>query len=148
MRGEGRGERGGELPAGVYRLEENRWPAALAAEAAANGRRFRYLYGATIFDKRTFLAACQAALAFPAYFGYNWDAFEELINDLAWAPAAGYVLLYDRVANFAVNRPAEWAIALDILRGAAAEWARRGVPFTVLLRQDGGAAGGVPRLSR
>jgi hypothetical protein len=149
-RGEGRGAPShwvGALPSGVYRLEENRRPDDIAAEAAARDCRFSYLYGATIFDKHTFLAACQTALAFPAYFGHNWDAFEEMINDLAWAPAAGYVLLYDRVANFAVNRPAEWAIALDILRGAAAEWARRGIPFTVLLRQDGGAARGVPRLT-
>ena len=148
MMGEGRGARGDELPAGVYRLEENLWTAAIADAAAAQDRRCFYLYGAAIFDKRTFLAACQEALGLPAYFGHNWDAFEETINDLSWAPAAGYVLLYDRVANFAVNRPAEWAIALDILRAAAAEWARRGVPFTVLLRQDGGAAGGVPKLTR
>ena len=150
-RGEGRGARlwDGELPpSGVYRLEENLWPAELTRAAKARGWRGFYLYGATIFDKRTFLAACQTALAFPAYFGHNWDAFEEMVNDLSWAPAAGYVLLYDRVANFAVNRPAEWAIALDILRSAAAEWARRGVPFTVLLRQDGGTARGVPRLTR
>jgi hypothetical protein len=137
----------GELPpSGIYRLEENLWPAAIAAAATAQGWRCFYLYGATIFDKRTFLTACQAALGLPGYVGHNWDAFEETINDLSWAPAAGYVLLYDRVANFAVNRPAAWAIALDILRDAAAAWGRRGVLFYVLLRQTGGMTPGIPLL--
>jgi hypothetical protein len=148
-RGEGRGATlwEGDFPSsGVYRLEANLWPEEIATETAARGWRFFYLYGATIFDKHTFLDACQAAFDLPGYFGHNWDAFEETIADLSWAPAAGYVLLYDRVANFAVNRPAEWAIALDILRSAANQWARRGVPCYVLLRETGGMTPGVPLL--
>ena len=148
VNGEGRGAVGwpDALPSGVYRLDANLWPEEIAAETAARGWRFSYLYGATIFDKRTFLAACQATLGLPGYFGHNWDAFEEVINDLSWAPAAGYVLLYDRVANFAANRPAEWAIALDILRSTANQWTRRGVPCYVLLRQTGGMTHGIPLL--
>ena len=146
--GEGRRAAGwpDALPSGVYQLDANLWPEEIAAETAARGWRFAYLYGATIFDKRTFLASCQAALGLPGYFGHNWDAFEETINDLSWAPATGYVLLYDRVANFAVNRPAEWAIALGILWDAAAAWGRRGVPFYILLRQTGGTTPSVPFL--
>ena len=136
----------GSLASGVYRCEANIWPDLLGAAAALQGWRFYYLNGATIFDKRSFLSACQAALHLPAYFGHNWDAFEETIRDLAWAPADGYLILYDRVANFAANRPDEWAIALDILRSAADEWARQGTPFYVLLRHSGGGTAGVPLL--
>ena len=114
--------------------------------AAARGWRFFHLYGAAVFDKRTFLAACQSALTLPSYFGHNWDAFEETINDFSWAPAGGYVLLYDRVANFGANRPAEWAVALDILRSAAISWGQRGTPFYVLLRHTGGYATSAPLL--
>lgn len=37
-------------------------------------------------DKATFLAACARDLAFPDYFGGNWDAFEECLRDLTGAP--------------------------------------------------------------
>lgn len=132
---------------GMYRIEAKEDLAEVTAKAEALGWMVFQMDGGDLPDKSAFLSRSATVMRFPAYFGQNWDAFEETINDLSWAPAAGYVLLYDRVANFAVNRPAEWAIALDILRAAAAEWARRGVPFTVLLRQDGGAARGVPRLT-
>lgn len=33
------------------------------------------------------------ALNFPTYFGGNWDAFLDMVTDLSWAPAAGYVVL-------------------------------------------------------
>jgi hypothetical protein len=29
----------------------------------------------------------------PDYFGNNWDALEECLHDLTWAPASGYVLI-------------------------------------------------------
>ncbi len=34
-----------------------------------------------------------AALQFPPYFGENWGAFDECIEDLEWLPATGYLLL-------------------------------------------------------
>lgn len=136
----------GQLASGLYRVEADLWPDALAAQAGAHGWRFFHLYGATIFDKQSFLAACQEALALPGYFGHNWDAFEELINDLSWAPAAGYLLLYERVANFGANSPAEFAVALDILHAAAEAWGQRGAPCYVLLRHTGGCASAAPLL--
>ncbi len=38
------------------------------------------------------LDAIATALRFPDYFGGNWDAFDECLRDMSWAPAAGYVL--------------------------------------------------------
>ena len=137
----------GALASGVYQVENDLWPDTLATQTAAHQWRFFYLYGAAVFDKRTFLAACQTAFALPGYFGHNWDAFEETINDFGWAPAAGYVLLYDRVANFAANRPTEWAVAEDILRATASAWGRSGTPFYVLLRHTGGCVTGAPLLT-
>ena len=32
------------------------------------------------------------ALNFPSYFGGNWDAFLDMVTDLSWNPAPGYVL--------------------------------------------------------
>lgn len=38
-------------------------------------------------DKEAFLSACARDLRFPAYFGHNWDGFEECLRD--FADAAG-----------------------------------------------------------
>jgi hypothetical protein len=35
-----------------------------------------------------------AALQFPYYFGENWNAFDEVINELSWMPAEGYVFFF------------------------------------------------------
>lgn len=32
-------------------------------------------------------------LSFPDYFGYNWAAFDECINDLSWLPSKAYILM-------------------------------------------------------
>jgi hypothetical protein len=136
----------GVVTPGVYRLRSNVTPASLAVLAAEYGWRLFYLEGSQIVDKATFLAAAATALDFPSYFGYNWDAFEELINDLAWTPAQGYVILYDDVAPFATRSAPEWQVALEILREATANWQRRGVPLIALLRRAGGAAPDAPLL--
>ena len=140
VNGEGRGAVGwpDALPSGVYRLDANLWPEEIAAETAARGWRCFYLYGATIFDKRTFLDACQAAFDLPGYFGRNWDAFEEVINDLSWAPAAGYVLLYDQLWWLACDHLRHWQTAHTILEDASSNWSKAGVPFYPLVRSTHG----------
>lgn len=127
----------GAVAPGVYRFAAQIPPAVAAAAAEKYGWRFFYIDGRTVFDKSTFLATAAQAFGFPLYFGHNWDAFEEMVNDLSWAPGAGYLLLYDDVANFATNAPDEWAVALDILHHAVATWRAQGLPLIVLLRRLG-----------
>ena len=119
---------------GVHHLRSRARPSTIAQAVERRGWQCFYLDGRQIADKATFLAASAAAMRFPSYFGRNWDAFEECVNDLAWAPAPGYLLLYDGVAHFAAAHPAEWATARDILAGAVAGWQARGTPMYVLLR--------------
>ena len=84
-------------------------------------------------DKAGFLAACARDLGFPAHFGATWDAFSDCINDLAWAPAAGYVIVFENVARFAQHAPEEAATAVEIMRAAADAWRLRHKTFVVLL---------------
>jgi hypothetical protein len=84
-------------------------------------------------DKAGFLAACARDLRFPAHFGANWDAFSDCINDLAWAAAPGYVIVFENVASFAQHAADETATALEILRAAADAWRIRHKTFVVLL---------------
>ena len=85
-------------------------------------------------------------MGFPAYFGHNWDALEDSARDLAWALAGGYLVLYDHIRGFAEAQPEEFAVAVDILRSAAAYWRETPTPMVVLLRGTGRGAAQVPRL--
>jgi hypothetical protein len=125
------------IPAGVYRFPSRATIATLEAEAAERGWRLFHLDGTTIHDKATFLAATKDAFAMPSYVASNWDAFEEAINDLAWAPAAGYAVLYDDAAALDESNEAVLTTALDIFETAAKNWQAHGKPFYVLLRRAG-----------
>ncbi|MCW5883218.1 MAG: barstar family protein [Anaerolineae bacterium] len=125
---------GGVRPPGLYRLTSRSAPATVRRTTESLGWRFFDLDGVAITDKAAFLDAAAQAMAFPSYFGRNWDAFEDMVNDLAWAAAPGYVLLYDHAAPFAQRAPQDFLTALDILRTAAARWQADGTPFYVLVR--------------
>lgn len=126
---------------GVYRWLSPAPQHRLERAVQPRGWRVFHLDGRLTHDKTSFLRAAAAALEFPGYFGRNWDAFEEMINDLAWTPAAGYVLLYDHLWRFACAQPEAWAVARAILETACAQWAEAGTPFIVLLRHTHGCSG-------
>jgi len=77
--------------------------------------------------------AIARALAFPDWFGGNWDALEDSLSDLSWRPAKGRVLILEGVA------PGDDAgILIDVLRAAAEHWAAQRVSFfAVLLDAEG-----------
>lgn len=129
----------GIIPPGLYRLPLQRPAAAILDAFDSVGWRAFYLDGQAIHDKPTFLAAAATAMHFPAYFGHNWDAFEECLTDLAWAPAPGYVVLYDHAVNLAVNNPAVWETVYAIFDAAVAHWLAHDTPFYVLVRNAGPA---------
>lgn len=136
----------GELPPAVYRLMSRAAVETVAERVEANGWRCFALNGDTIDNKSSFLAACASALHFPDYFGRNWDAFEECLNDLSWVTAKGYVVLYDNAENFARNAPEEWDVAFDILGDAVGNWQKHGTPFVVLMRKTGNFVRGLPQV--
>lgn len=121
-------------PPGIYTLRARARAATVVHTLERQGRRCFYLDGRAIGDKAAFLAAAAEAMQFPAYFGHNWDAFEECVNDLSWVPARGYALLYDHTARFARAQPSEWATARSILAEAVERWRATPSPLYVLLR--------------
>jgi hypothetical protein len=77
-------------------------------------------------DKGEVIARIAAALAFPAWFGGNWDALEDCLSDLSWMTADGYVLLFEGAKEVP---PVERGTLVDILGSAAASWTERKRPF-------------------
>ncbi len=125
----------GGAPPGVYRFNSRAAAPALIAQAQVAGWQPSYLNGDQIRSKAEFLAACAQACHFPAYFGGNFDALEDSLRDLSWAPAArGYLVLYDEAWRFADAEPANFHTALAVLQTAAEFWQDTPTPMAVLLR--------------
>jgi len=54
-------------------------------------------------------------LGFPAYFGRNWDAFEEMIGDLDWLSVPRVLLVVEKSQELLAGHPADFACLMDIL---------------------------------
>ena len=108
---------------GVYRA-----PRADDILDAAQGSALRIarisLAGAA--GKEALMARIAGALAFPRWFGGNWDALEDCLTDLSWSSAGGDLLLIEGAGEMPGD---ECGILIDILGSAAAWWAERKRPF-------------------
>ncbi len=105
---------------GLYRLAEDiELPDTVA-----------YVDGVRLTGKDGIMDAFAEALAFPDYFGRNWDALEECLHD-ATLPAG---LCIDRCGIPESADPESWEILLDILAVTAENWQAVGQPFSVFLR--------------
>jgi hypothetical protein len=94
-------------------------------------------------DKEALLARLAQALAFPDWFGGNWDALEDCLTDLSWRAGTGHALLLERHGELPVD---DLGVLIDVLAAAAAHWAGRGRPFFALfVDTDGNMA--LPELS-
>jgi len=126
----------------VFRLQARTSARTIEKLAEAAGWHFLHLDGARVDTKAEFLAASAKALSFPAWAGRNWDAFEELVNDLSWLPPAkGYLLLFERASGLARKEPETLSVALDVLEMAAQGRLKDGSPpLAVLVRGAGRVA--------
>jgi Barstar (barnase inhibitor) len=78
-------------------------------------------------------------LRFPRYFGWNWDALEECLRDLAWLPAhQGVVIAHDDwpFGGGGENR----GIYRSVLRNVAEHWANSGDRSVIVVMPDGRAS--------
>lgn len=126
---------------GMYRIDADDESTEVLGEARTLGWTAFRVDGADVPDKAAFLSRSASAMRFPDYFGSNWDAFEEIVNDPDAMPdARGYLLLLDDFAAFARANPGEWSTARTILAEAAERWQAEGRGFLVLLRKAERAA--------
>jgi hypothetical protein len=125
----------GATPPAVYRWTSRARAANVVQRAEMSGWRCFYLDGRQIASKDDLLRSGVAAMHLPAYFGNNWDALEDSLRDLAWAPAErGYLVLFDGAGTLARAEPGDFAVALSILRDAVEYWRATPTPLIALLR--------------
>lgn len=124
--------------AGIYHMP---FATDLALEEAAESLEYpmHRVDLAKVTDKEGFLDAISKALSFPDWFGHNWDALADCLNDLSWMAADGYVIVLEHADAFAAASPTDFATALSILQDAADSWREEGIPLWTLVgtRSDG-----------
>src|SRR2546423_736593 len=95
-------------------------------EAARKGFAGR-LNGPT--TKTALLDEIASALAFPEWFGRNWDALDDCLGDLSWLPVGPISLIWADPSALRDADPGSYEIALEILSGAAAASVDSARPF-------------------
>lgn len=91
--------------------------------AAGPGTAVRVVRGAKMLTEERAFDEFAAAFQFPYYFGENWDAFAECINDLSWLPASRYLTVV-RDAHLAMSQEQDrFATLVRILAEAGRSWA-------------------------
>lgn len=125
---------------------------ALVARARAlPDTRLLVLDGAALPDGPALFAALAGGLAFPPYFGANWNALDECLHDLEWLGQSAVLLVVRRAERLLEAEAEGLETLLDLLASAARELEEpemgevclRRIPLQlrVLLHAEGAAAG-------
>jgi RNAse (barnase) inhibitor barstar len=94
---------------------------------------FVYIDGDKIDDKKLFFQEVALKMRFPAYFGFNWDAFRDCITDLSWLPIQdGLVLIYKNPYKFMSTDPEQWNTANQILIETITFWNDKNIPMFIM----------------
>ena len=86
----------------------------------------------TVDAKDNLFDSLARALAFPDWFGRNWDALEDVLGDLSWRKGDGHVVIF---RTFPAGE--DFGILVDVLRTTAEYWAGRGKPFFAVFLDAG-----------
>lgn len=107
----------------------------------------RFLRGRKMRDANGLDNEFAAALQFPWYYGENWAAFDECLNDLNWLPAETYLLFILNSDEILITEDEEqFSVLVRILQETGEEWgkpveaselwSRPAIPFHVLLHTE------------
>jgi len=110
---------------GVYRAEDARGLSA----SDAPGMDVVRISLAGVAGKLGLFEHFAAALAFPDWFGANWDALEDCLGDLSWRPDAGRLLVIDGFETLQGAGGDDFRVLLGLLGDVAQDWAAEGRAF-------------------
>lgn len=108
----------------------------------------RVVRGRKMITQQALFDEFAAAYQFPFYFGENWNAFHDCINDLAWLPAARHLtVIMGAEAVLSASRERFRALVETLDRAgrewsessaATRPWAPQPRPFHVILQAESG----------
>lgn len=128
----------GQRVPGCYRWRSRAHPSAVRRDLAAAGWTLHQIDGRVVTSAPELFDQCAAALAFPQWFGRNWDALADCLADLSWLPGRGHVLLWHQYGVLAQLDHKAWTLACQVVCDAAGVRRTTGAkPFFVLLRGPG-----------
>lgn len=80
--------------------------------------------GTKAITLRGFYEEIARVLAFPEYFGFNLDSFDEMLNDLSWLEAQKIVLFIQNSEQFISKErnPDKLPTLLDLLDATCEDW--------------------------
>ena len=84
-------------------------------------------------DKQGLLDALGRDMAFPEWYGSNWDALADCLNDLAWRPAEGYLVLLEHCDLLHTRAADDLVRVLQIFEEAADNWREQGTALWCLV---------------
>lgn len=81
------------------------------------------LNGRACRTKDGLLKEIAVTLAFPDYFGENWDALEECLCDLSWVAGTGHLLVIEQAEALLAGADKDYRTFISILRTTGVYWA-------------------------
>jgi hypothetical protein len=92
-----------------------------------------YLRGNKSINLSTFFDEFSATLQFPYYFGENWSAFDECLNDWRLSDKKKIMLFISNTQEILREEDeSQYKIFINILANATLEWNSKGISFQVV----------------
>jgi Barstar (barnase inhibitor) len=95
---------------------------ALALHLAERGAAARVARGAKARRSAALFDELSAVLQFPDYFGENWSAVSDCVEDLSWLRAPSYVVVWTRADRILEEEPDALRLFLKTMDRAARYW--------------------------
>jgi RNAse (barnase) inhibitor barstar len=128
--------------AGVFHLPQHNTDALVDGAHAADCRVLEVDLGAA-HDRQTLFDTLIMGLSLPDWFGRNWDALADCLQDMEWQPAGAYVLILRQCDTLQSSAPDDFFTLIELLADTADYWRAAGTPFWALVDMQ---ADGIARL--
>lgn len=85
-------------------------------------KKYKYINGEKCTNLRKTFKEFSKIFRFHKYFSYNWDSFDECINDLDWLNEDEYILIIDNCEKLLEKNEEDFKHLLKLLDNTAYEW--------------------------